>query len=97
MHCETKSTWRWFRKYHDPRKACREQDPRDATGENKKTQSTKSEIRNKFKWLKNTKFKTYSIRIRRFGFSEFEIYLTSSLFQISIFGLRILFRRLAAR
>jgi len=46
--------------------------------------NSKSEIRNKFKWLKNTHFKTYLIWIRRFGFSEFEIYLTPSLFRIPV-------------
>jgi hypothetical protein len=45
MHCDTKSTWRWFRKYHDPRKASREQGRRDAKIA-KENQNYKFEARN---------------------------------------------------
>ncbi len=38
---------------------------------------------------KNTNFQTNLIRIRRFGLSEFEIYLAIRLFRISCFGFRI--------
>jgi hypothetical protein len=49
--------------------------------------------------MKNTKFKTFLIRIRRFGFSEFEIYLSHfvSDFDIRISNLIALFRICLAR
>jgi len=46
----------------------------------------KSEIRNKFKMMKNSKFQTNSIRIRCFEFSEFAISLTAF---VSSFDIRI--------
>jgi hypothetical protein len=39
--------------------------------------------------IKKQKFKTFFIRIRCFGLSEFEIHLSLSLFRISIFEFRI--------
>ena len=41
----------------------------------KRPRGPKFEIRNNSKMIKNSKFQTNSIRIRCFGFSEFEIYL----------------------
>ncbi len=60
-------------------------------GAGPRTENSNIEIRNskQFQMTKNTNFQTNLIRIRRFGLSEFEIYLAVRLFLISCFGFRI--------